>query len=187
MNYNSKKKLIFPFLLISMFWFFCIHTLFVVYMPYNPVSYSKSFKVSLSLFVVEGWAFFTRNAREPNLYLYKMDDEKLKTLDFQRNSSYKNFFGISRAARSLSVEVGGLLKDIDSTNWQKNEEGKLINGYLSSSTISVINESINPVLRDTIFLEYREKTPWAWIKSYDSITMPSKTLKLYVKTKNINK
>lgn len=171
-----------------MFWGYCVHTLFAVYMPYNPVSYSKSFKVSLSLFVVEGWAFFTRNAREPNLYIYKMDEEgKLKVLDFQKNTSYKNLFGVSRAARSLSVEVGGLLKDIDSTKWTKNEGQNIVNQYIISETIPVMNEAVNPVLVDTIFLEYREKIPWAWIKSYDSIVMPSKTLKLYVNTKKNNK
>ncbi|WP_408043863.1 SdpA family antimicrobial peptide system protein [Tenacibaculum litopenaei] len=152
-----------------------------VYMPYNPVSYSKSFKVTLSLFVVEGWAFFTRNAREPNLYIYKIDSERnLKVLDFQRNTSFKNFFGISRAARSLSVEIGGLLIDIDSSKWSKNEEKSITKQFLKSETFPVTNEAINPVLTDTIFLEYKEKVPWAWIKSYDSITMSSKTIKLYV-------
>ena len=117
------------------------------------------------------------------MYLYKENKQnKLEPIDFQRNSSYKNFFGVSRGARSLSVEIGGLLKGIDSTQWKKvSKDHNLNENYITSDAIAVENNAIHPKLKDTILLEYREKTPWAWIKSYEEIKMPSKTLKLYVK------
>ncbi|MBN8640855.1 MAG: SdpA family antimicrobial peptide system protein [Flavobacteriales bacterium] len=179
---NYKNKLFVPFVLLIVLWTFCIQVLLVSFAPYNPLTPSKKFKVDVSLLAPQGWAFFTRNAREPNLYIYMKDkSNKIKVVDFQKNTSSSNLFGISRSARTLSVEIGEILKQVDTSSWSKSSKISIEQQYKQSKAIEVTNKMVNPELKDTIFLEYREKTPWAWIKSYDEIKMPSKTIKLYVK------
>ena len=186
MSYN-RNNLIFSFSIISFFWAMCIYVIFITYMQYNPVSTSKSFKMNLSLFVVQGWAFFTRNAREPNLYIYKKNNSgKLEIIPTQKNNSFDNYFGLSREARSLSVEVGYILKNIDTTSWVLSNKS-IIEKYKFIKCIETENNAIHPQLKDTILLELKEKTPWAWIKSYEKIKLPNKTLKLYVRIPEKNK
>lgn len=182
---SYKTKLFVPFGILVICGLFLINLIIVSFAPYNPLTPSKAFKVDISLLAPQGWAFFTRNAREPNLYIYtKNENNKLQLLDFQKNTNSANLFGLSRSARTLSVEIGEILKQVDTSNWSKNNTGDLKKEFNKSKTIGVTNRAIHPKLKDTLFLEYREKTPWAWAKSYDEIKMPSKTLKLYVKLAN---
>lgn len=184
---NYKKKLFIPVFIIALVWGFVINLLIVSFAPYNPLTPSKSFRLELSLLAPQGWAFFTRNAREPNTFVYKKRKDKLVLIDFQKNSSRQNGYGVSRNARLLSVEITELLKQIDTSKWSSSSRASLTNQCNSAKTVEVVNYSVNPILKDTILIESREKIPWAWIKSYDKITMSSKTIKLYVTLPRKNK
>jgi len=185
----SKRgyNIIGPLALTILVWGSGIYVLLVSYMPYNPMTPSDSFRQTLALFVMENWAFFTRDAREPNMFLYQKDDEGNLELhkNFKNNSTH-NLFGLSREARSLSVEIGGLLRNVDSISWTKIETNDLSELFSSSKTVTVRNGAYHPKLKDTVYIEIREKIPWAWIESYDDIEMPAKTVKLFIPDEDLD-
>jgi len=183
---NYKKKLFIPFCVLILAWGFVVALLIVSFAPYNPLTPSQTVKTNLSLLAPQGWAFFTRNAREPNTFVYEKGN-KLTLIGFQKNSCSENAFGISRNARLFSVEITEILKQIDTSMWSQSSRINIDSQCSSAKTIKVTNFSVNPVLKDTVFIEYREKTPWAWIQSYDEVKMPSKTIKLYVTLPKKNK
>lgn len=183
---NYKKKLFIPLGILILAWGFVIALLIVSFAPYNPLTPSKSFRTNMSLLAPQGWAFFTRNAREPNTFVYQKGT-KLALMGFQKNSCSENAFGISRNARSFSVEITEILKQIDTSMWSQSSRTNIDTQCRAAKAIRVTNFSVNPVLKDTVFIEYREKIPWAWIQSYDEVKMPSKTIKLYVTLPEKNK
>lgn len=165
--------------LIAFFWIDMLFHIAVAFAPYNPLSPSKYYKMNLSLFVVEGWAFFTRNPREPNLHLFKPDaNGKLYDVTTLNNDP-KNLFGFSREARSLSLELGKILENLDSAQWQP-MASNLDSQFLVLPAANVVNTINHPKLHDSFLVEYRDRIPWAWVDSYDQIKMPSKVIKIHV-------
>jgi antimicrobial peptide system SdpA family protein len=185
---NYKNKLFIPFGILVLAWGFVINLLVVSFAPYNPLTPSVSARLNISLLAPQGWAFFTRNAREPNTFIYaKNNNNKFAVIDNQKNTSRSNLFGISRDARSLSAEVVEILKQVDTSKWSAPSTNDWEDQFKKTNCVSVINKSLHPILKDTVFIEYKEKVPWAWVKADDQVKMPSKTIKLYVTIPKTNK
>ncbi|WP_294302530.1 SdpA family antimicrobial peptide system protein [uncultured Chryseobacterium sp.] len=66
----------------------------------------------------QGWGFFTKNPREENVYIYSIHNGQLKS-EITQNSSYKNFFGISKKSRMIGFEVSMILGQLKNTKWSK--------------------------------------------------------------------
>lgn len=168
---NYKIFLLLSCFCIITFWSVFIFFLMATYMPYNHFSPNKKIKLEVSLFMPEGWAFFTRNPREPNLYVYSVKNEKYKLIN-HLNSSFENYFGFSRGSRVMSIEMGKILEKIKPSSWKPTSN--------ELKTIYIENKAFNPSIKGLFLIELREKTPWTWIKSYDSIKMPSKYVRVYI-------
>src|SRR5690606_32102943 len=85
-----------------------------VFFGYNPLNSSLNSRIMLSGYFPQGWAFFTKNSTDPQLYLYDCNG-KIVFLD-NRNISAKYGFGASRHNRILNLEFSNIihLADISS-------------------------------------------------------------------------
>lgn len=81
---------------------------------YNVNVTNANFYVVKDLLLPQGWGFFTKDIREEFVYnLYNVNGEKVMV----NNSSYENFFGFSKKARKISMEVAIIESRISNNNW----------------------------------------------------------------------
>lgn len=175
------------FVIIIIIWFFFVSATLINYSDDNPIKlrYSISNTTFKSL-MPQGWAFFTRNAREERIEIFQIGVDTLYIDPRIRQGSLNNLFGVKRTARSLSVEVAYLIsKTPNDSSWGSSITDKEVlfqavnNGSLKS--VDVINKTKNPLLTGKILVIRTETVPWAWAKNYKKVSPPFKTLLLNVK------
>lgn len=154
-------------------------------LPSNPVSLSVNSKFHVVSFLPEGWAFFTRDARENMLYVYRrMEDGRWELVNVP-GSSLRYSFGLNRKGRAIGPEIAVLLRQIDSDDWV--ESRSPLNNFFQNDTLKkhVINDTAPlPACTGDIILQLIPPVPWAWSGSKKEIIMPYKIVRLYVKAAN---
>lgn len=187
--------------IILIIWFTFL--LFVLYyvsassIPYNPLTPSFSSKTKIMTFVPEGWGFFSRDPREPDLYLYELHGNKLIRNTHAPISSFANFFGLKRYPRAQSVELGMLLHNINDSLFKSCEINiedrseidieslNSVNDHLKldrATIATVMNGSPYPTIKGIICIVQQEPIPWAWAWNRKTLKLPAKYLILNVKT-----
>ena len=172
------QKLAWITLGIASVWAFVLFSVLKVMTPYNPLSATKESKANLVAFFPQGWAFFTRNPREANTFMYKVENGQL-TPAIETNASISNWFGIRKETRVKGVEMGALLGRLDKKPWTECPEG--INSFEqvdSLESVRIINGAPKPHFCGEYLLETREPVPWAWAKIMDKVKMPSNIIKI---------
>jgi len=142
----------------------------------SPLRSSRSVRQSMIAISPQGWAFFTRDPREPVDRLYRATASGWVPATYT-NSSARNFFGLSRAARALNVEMAALLAEISQDRWTECRSTLESCLWEDSSPAAVVN---NPSLTRQVcgaFAVQRQPTvPWAWSRSAARIHMPSEVV-----------
>lgn len=89
-----------------------------MYFGSNPLSVSRTSRIGIINFFPQGWAFFTRDSREPRVYFFRETRHRHYEMVDQRNLSAETYFGLSRKRRSIGLDVGYLLSAVvnDSTS-----------------------------------------------------------------------
>ena len=177
-NFESMDRLKWIFLLLIAF------TAVMFYFVINssletPFNMQTSTKAQVSSFVPQGWAFFTRDAREEKWYAY----EKIKEGKFilrPPGSSYKYLFGINRLGRRLNYPI--LLASVDSLKWNNfyGNTDSLLKFSQESTPLSIKDEKLylTPECKEVILIRMSIK-PWAW-SGFKNTKNNSKFLRLYV-------
>jgi len=167
--------------------FLCLFTLigisvvFVSSTPFNPIQHKLDFVKEIYTYTPQGWAFFTRDAREEQVYIYEIDEEgELKKIN-QKHANTDNFFGISRKVSKMFAEVdiitsmiGKKKFYITTWNYDKNSYGEIPDNF-----VEVKNPIKHPVLCGDYLLVYHKIAPWAWSNN-SKIKMPAKVIKIRV-------
>lgn len=150
-------------------------------LPYNAMSGSRMKAAGLATILPQGWAFFTKDPRETNYFAYEARNGELVSI-LQPNASPENYFGFTRRTRVRGVELGGIIERIANYQWVDCPNGAAAD-WSTVDTIpaqKVINTAYDPTFCGVIYLEQKKAIPWAWSKSRQSISMPSKLIKLEV-------
>lgn len=151
----------------------------------TPFYINKLIKLNISYFLPQGWAFFTRDAREEKVFAFKRQLNGKLTKLSPPSASYIYLFGLNREGRKLSSEYLSLLSQIDRISW--------ISCNYDLDEIAIQSHKIKPIslksdthiskcCGEIIFVKTRLK-PWAWNK-FESIEMPAKFIRLYVSCSN---
>lgn len=179
----NLKVLFLAFVSIVIFWALLLHKLVSSSMPYNsltPQLYNKENRFFKSIFP-EGFSFFTRNPREPQVIIYTRDDQKEV---IERSNSITYYFGFSRYGRALSIELSTIWETVRHQKWLDcyigNEQcfnDKILPFYV------IENSSPSPLLCGEYYLKIVEPIPWAWAQSFkkNNKTMPCKAIRLSIK------
>ena len=94
---------------IAAIWLSLIFFVAIVYLPYNPLTPSGKVTLATMAFFPEGWGFFTKNAQDADIFVYKITENRAVSILRTPNSSLENWLGLKRNARSQGTEYGLLL------------------------------------------------------------------------------
>ena len=106
-----------------------------VYFGNNPLNNSPRQSISYVSIFPEGWAFFTKSAKEPRIHIYNCNNNKIEYVDI-RNFSKEYYFGISRHNRILNIEMGNILEKI--------KMEKINSFVIMSNNEKELNKKLNP-------------------------------------------
>lgn len=150
----------------------------------NPIEITNEVDSRVFKFIPQGWAFFTRNPREAQIVIYKIENDSILRPYPQRHSSFTNLFGLKRTSSKILTELQLLkLKTTNSLytdlkwNYQANQYSKM-----PSKIFEYENEIFDPILLGNFIVVYQKAVPWAWSKSMGRIKMPSKAIRLFIKS-----
>jgi len=128
----------------------------------------------------QGWAFFTRDPREPVDRAYRPGAPPTPLL--YTNSSARSLFGFSRRARAQNVEMAALLLEVPSGAWHECRDA--LSRCLEAAPeagVPVANRSMNRQICGPVVVERQPPVPWAWGRGLGTVHMPSKVLRLDVR------
>ncbi len=178
---REKRALTITKVVLAVFWTGIILFVLKSSVSEHPLRSSRAVQRNLIAITPQGWSFFTRNPREAVDRIYRrVDNEWIHAT--VANSSARNFFGLKRDARALSVELASLLTGIPHEKWQACRSS--LTEYLEMETIKSVpveNRSLMQSLCGDILVQRRPPVPWAWSKRMKRIHMPSRIVRLDVR------
>lgn len=173
-----NKNIIFSVFLF-LFWSIVIAYITLAAVPLNPVSLRFENKMNILSVVPEGWGFFTRNPREPAIFIYKRDSitNRFSLINYPMPAP-QNYFGISRKMRKINIELFSILPTLNDSIWQKGETDAFTLSCDSITSTKGIFD--NSALRGSLLIVKQERLPWAWVNSKNKLIMPYKKLVLNI-------
>lgn len=146
--------------------FLVVYTIFLAAVPETTVEINAVQRVRLIDIAPEGWAFFTRNPKEENAMLYRLDVKKglVKASDIA--GAFKNFMGLDRHERLMWKEFSGFSRYIKPENYVRINGDIYSNKTMIDTMIAykVPNDAKYPLLSGTYIIKQAMPVPWAWAK-----------------------
>lgn len=155
-------------IVISVLILFVIAEIFAAFSPYNPLTPPPKIKLFIFSILPEGWGFFTKNPRDPIVYIYKYSGNEWQNVLLRPNSAPINFIGLKRDARAQGAEYGLILSQIpkiDTVICKNMTHLECLESRDEIKLIEVRNSSLKKTLCGDIVLFLQEPIPWAWRKS----------------------
>ncbi len=153
-----------------------------VVLPFNPIRLPLVQTLQTYMWMPEGWAFFTRDPREPRTLTFAKVQDTWVSSSMAPHARPSNLFGVNRASRAQGVELGLIMEAIAVAEhtWEPCEEaiGTCLEAVPTADTLD--NISPRPRLCGLVGLAQQEPVPWAWSYNRDEITMPSQVIKLKI-------
>lgn len=148
-------------------------------LPFNPIRLPYEKQVRIRMWFPQGWAFFTRDPREPDILPFVHNGRDWIYASRGPNSRLTSVFGVSRASRAQGVEIGMLLVAIPREAWMVCKElpERCLNRVPEWSQ-SIPNRSPRPTLCGRVGLARQRPIPWAWSRA--RVTMPSTVTRVRV-------
>ncbi len=154
-------------------------------LPLNPVSIDlgkygpvKTVAAGIRGVMPQGWAFFTRSPREPDLFPFVKRGGRWVRASRGPHSHPAHAFGLNRISRSQAIESALLLRPVPATAWQGCRQLPEACLEKLARTLPLANVSPRPTLCGTVGFARQQPIPWAWSRS--AVTMPSRVVRLEV-------
>lgn len=153
-------------------------------LPYSPIRLPYQEEVRAQLFLPEGWAFFTKSPREERAHLFERGPGGWRSASLAPIAMPRNVFGLDRAPRAQSVELGLLLTrpDVKAAKWsgpcRQDPMERCLDGVAPAARFK--NPSPRPTLCGQVGIVRQAPVPWAWNLSGRKVVMPSHVLRLEV-------
>jgi antimicrobial peptide system SdpA family protein len=131
------------------------------------------------LFLPEGWAFFTRDPKEPEFLMFHPRSDGSWTRAARPNDSLSTVFGFSRFLRSLNVERGLLVAPFREGDWRPcTSRPELCLADWQGTIFTVKNRTPGATVCGPVAFVKQDRVPWAWSRSVDADRMPSRVLRM---------
>jgi antimicrobial peptide system SdpA family protein len=144
-------------------------------LPYNPLVLPAEDQIRLELWLPQGWGFFTRDPREPDVRVLRKQGGgswEFVTPDDRR------WLGFNRVARAQGFELNDLIQQLPAGQWLECDRDPLACVEDASGAARARNHASSPTLCGPIAFLLQEPVPWAWRSS--SVVMPSRLLRVDV-------
>ena len=188
-NFMRLKYIRIWFVFIWGFWGFFIFLNFINYSEDNPFKMKSVFiSTAVRITLPQGWAFFTKNAREDVFDLYRLNkSNQLIKIREARQASTLNMFGLKRTARAMGLEFSRIVQKVpakDSVFGIDYPDVPSVEKAIKEGSIKAIEISTSekrPLLLGYIVIIKRKVIPWAWSSNYSEINYPINILFVNVK------
>jgi len=136
------------------------------FLPHNVVSLpgQDGTKKVATVVAPQGWAFFTKSAKDPQYAPYRMTDGQWRSAALTPHSRPSNAFGFDRASRSQGIEVALLLHQ-ENVRWTPCEGFASATACLehaATRATTTTNPSPAPTLCGRAAVVEMRPVPWAW-------------------------
>ena len=156
-------------------------------LPDSPLRPSLGFRQDVIALAPQGWAFFTRDPREPVDRVYarpgagpSIGPEWVQVT--YTNSSRRNWLGLKRDARALNVELASLLAEVDPAQWSDCPDRlETCLRDRDVPAVAVVNRSRTRALCGDLLVERRPPAPWAWSRAKRPVLLASRIARLDVR------
>jgi antimicrobial peptide system SdpA family protein len=118
----------------------------------------------------QGYAFFTKNPKEPQVFIYKVNENNKLTNICPNSSSVKMFFGLSRRNTRLSYDFTEILSKLN--NWEPID--KIDKFYITKIDTFILSSNDITNHKGKYLIVKEDRIPWAWSKNLIS---PKKSFK----------
>lgn len=148
-------------------------------LPGSPVGLPGPDRQEINRFLPQGWAFFTRSPREPELVVFGLQpDQRWRDITSGRTDRPSDLFGLDRMGRAQGTEIAMLIEAVPKDAWRDCEQEPA--DCLSSAPLTGTwtNQSSHHSLCGEVGVVLHQVVPWAWRNL--STTMPSKIMRVRV-------
>ena len=152
-------------------------------LPYSPISPGFNEKAGWMSFVPQGWGFFTRNPREPDILVFQRNNHCWSKLNTMPISNPNNILGLNRKPRAQSVELAMIMASVKDANWRNALINKNAFTIPVGTPFVITTTKKYATLTDTICIVQQQPVPWAWSWHRNKISLPSKYIVLYVQSR----
>ena len=134
----------------------------------------------ISTFMPQGWAFFTRSPREPQLYVYRIENNHISKVDIY-NASVASLFGMRRTMLASRVEVGALISTVNKKEWKSYNKELSDSCLFDSIPVKIVeNKTQAKSFCGEYLFQYQEPLPWAWNNVKRKVVLPSLLIRLKI-------
>ncbi|WP_177205470.1 SdpA family antimicrobial peptide system protein [Halpernia frigidisoli] len=116
--------------------------------------------------IPQGWAFFTRNARENEIMLYKFDKNKLRCINTSSSLNLYLIFGLKRNNRRVSFAMGSVFST--PVKWRKFTNNEEVFADKNFNTFRFGHNSDSKLKTGNYVAVSEERIPWAWASNFKS-------------------
>jgi antimicrobial peptide system SdpA family protein len=177
-----KYNYIILFSILTLVFFIVLAQVLLMSLPFNPAKTMLGFERLTKGIAPQGWAFFTRNAREAQVVLYEIQSNNELVLVSQKHTDPSNLFGLKRTATKLILEMQSIRANVPD-DWFENSEWNFqagITNSLPAQTHIVKNGIADPILCGKYLLVLQDYVPWAWSSNMNNLKMPAKLISLHI-------
>lgn len=161
-------------LALAVFWSIVVFLVLTGSISENPIRRPFRTRAWLAVVAPEGWAFFTRDPREPQMLVYKRNGSTWSRASLA-NSMPANLFGLRRGSRLVTAELQQLLQDFPKERWVpcRTKVADCLNGTkVRSFEVEKKTQILRKLCGETV-VQLQRPVPWAWSRERDRIQMPS--------------
>nr|WBO78927.1 SdpA family antimicrobial peptide system protein [Streptomyces sp. SBE_14.2] len=136
------------------------------FLPHNVISLpgQNAARKAATVVTPQGWAFFTKSAKDPQYAPYRMTDGQWHSAALTPHSRPSNIFGLDRAPRSQGIETALLLHQ-ESVWWTPCADTGSVMDCLArgaAKAVRTTNPSPAPSLCGRAAVVEMKPVPWAW-------------------------
>lgn len=149
-------------------------------LPFNPIKLPYESELPTTLFLPEGWKFFTRNPQEEQPLVFSRQGGSWRSAARGPHASAANLFGLDRAGRAQGLETGLLIAKVPERSFTECKQDPAACLERAPVAAHVKNISPDPTLCGPVGIVLRKPVPWAWARTSQGITMPSRIARLEI-------
>lgn len=151
----------------------------VAAMPFNTLNLSDDLRNTVMSLIPEGWGFFTKSPRDPEMQVAVLHGGRLEKLNIVSSFQAKYAFGFDRLSRAQGLEIDGLLSQLKTSNlWQGCQQEVSVCAQHLPVQKQLVNSVQFPTLCGNLVLFERRPIPWAYRDSKP--IMPSRLTRVEV-------
>lgn len=140
-------------------------------LPPNAVQLPAAEHVQARLWLPQGWAFFTRNPREDDVFLFRRSGAAWRSVALGPASRPAYMLGLRRLPRARNIELGLVIACVPPSAWKRCS----VRPQECAATIGETTVAKNPTphasLCGVLAIVRQPPVPWAWGRS--DVVMPS--------------